>query len=101
MIFSRYGTLKTWAQELGLDDAVRSLDQAPDKKTDAALTKIAEAAVNQEAEAAEIAALVAAPIQSRMTCPRAGAFDLYRLRLRMSGEKGSRERRFSRLPELS
>ena len=49
---SRYGTLKTWAQELGLDDAVRLLDQAPDKKTDAALTKIAEAAVNQEAEAA-------------------------------------------------
>ena len=29
---SRYGTLKTWAQELGLDDAVRLLDQAPDEK---------------------------------------------------------------------
>src|ERR1700726_375500 len=51
---SRYGTLKTWAQELGLDDAVRLLDQTLDeeKKTDATLTKIAEAAVNQQAEAA-------------------------------------------------
>src|SRR5580700_10082799 len=51
---SRYGTLKAWAQELGLNDAVRLLDQTLDeeKKTDAALTKIAEAAVNQHAEAA-------------------------------------------------
>jgi ferritin-like metal-binding protein YciE len=51
---SRYGTLKTWAQELGLNDAVRLLDQTleEEKKTDAALTKIAEAAVNQQAEAA-------------------------------------------------
>jgi ferritin-like metal-binding protein YciE len=51
---SRYGTLKTWAQELGLNDAVRLLDQTLDeeKKTDAALTRIAEVAVNQEAEAA-------------------------------------------------
>jgi ferritin-like metal-binding protein YciE len=51
---SRYGTLKTWAQELGLNDAVRLLDQTlqEEKKTDAALTKIAEAVVNQQAEAA-------------------------------------------------
>ena len=51
---SRYGTLKTWAQELGLNDAVRLLDQTLDeeKKTDATLTKIAEATVNQHAEAA-------------------------------------------------
>jgi ferritin-like metal-binding protein YciE len=51
---SRYGTMKTWAQELGLNDAVRLLDQTleEEKKTDAALTKIAEAAVNQQAEAA-------------------------------------------------
>jgi ferritin-like metal-binding protein YciE len=51
---SRYGTLKAWAQELGLNDAVRLLDQTLDeeKKTDAALTKIAEVAVNQQAEAA-------------------------------------------------
>jgi ferritin-like metal-binding protein YciE len=51
---SRYGTLRTWAQELGLNDAVRLLEQTLDeeKKTDATLTKIAEAAVNQQAEAA-------------------------------------------------
>jgi ferritin-like metal-binding protein YciE len=49
---SRYGTLKTWAQELGLNDAVRLLAQTleEEKKTDATLTKIAEAVVNQEAE---------------------------------------------------
>jgi ferritin-like metal-binding protein YciE len=49
---SRYGTLKTWAQELGLDDAVRLLDQTleEEKKTDATLTRIAETVVNQEAE---------------------------------------------------
>ena len=51
---SRYGTLRTWAQELGLNDAVRLFDQTLDeeKKTDATLTKIAEAAVNRQAEAA-------------------------------------------------
>ena len=51
---SRYGTLRTWAQELGLNDAVRLLEQTleEEKKTDAALTKIAEAVVNQQAEAA-------------------------------------------------
>ena len=51
---SRYGTLRTWAQELGLNDAVRLLEQTleEEKKTDAALTKIAESVVNQQAEAA-------------------------------------------------
>jgi ferritin-like metal-binding protein YciE len=51
---SRYGTLKAWAKELGLNDAVRLLDQTleEEKKTDATLTKIAEAVVNQQAEAA-------------------------------------------------
>jgi ferritin-like metal-binding protein YciE len=51
---SRYGTLKTWAGELGLNDVVRLLDQTleEEKKTDAALTKIAETVVNQRAEAA-------------------------------------------------
>ena len=50
---SRYGTL-TWANELGLSDAVGLLDQtlAEEKKTDAALTEIAESVVNVEAEAA-------------------------------------------------
>jgi len=51
---SRYGTLKTWANELGLNDAVQLLDQTlgEEKETDAKLTEIAESAVNQEAEAA-------------------------------------------------
>jgi len=51
---SRYGTLKTWAGELGLNDAVRLLDQTlqEEKKTDATLTQIAESTVNQKAEAA-------------------------------------------------
>ena len=48
---SRYGTLKTWAEELGLRDAVRLLDATlqEEKKTDATLTAIAESVVNQEA----------------------------------------------------
>ena len=51
---SRYGTLKTWAKELGLANAARLLDQTltEEKETDAALTEIAKSAVNQEAEAA-------------------------------------------------
>jgi ferritin-like metal-binding protein YciE len=51
---SRYGTLKTWANELGLSDAVGLLDQtlAEEKKTDATLTEIAESVVNVQAEAA-------------------------------------------------
>jgi ferritin-like metal-binding protein YciE len=51
---SRYGTLKTWAEQLGLKDAVRLLDQTleEEKKTDETLTEIAESVVNQEAEAA-------------------------------------------------
>ena len=51
---SRYGTLKAWAAELGLNDAVKLLDAtlAEEKKTDAILTGIAEGGVNQQAEAA-------------------------------------------------
>jgi ferritin-like metal-binding protein YciE len=51
---SRYGTLRAWAQELGLNDAMRLLGQTleEEKKADAALTKIAEAVVNQQAQAA-------------------------------------------------
>jgi ferritin-like metal-binding protein YciE len=51
---SRYGTLRTWARELGLNDAVRLLEQTlmEEKRTDEALTQIAETAVNLEAEAA-------------------------------------------------
>jgi ferritin-like metal-binding protein YciE len=49
---SRYGTLKTWADELGLEQAVKLLGATLDeeKKTDAALTQIAESVVNQRAE---------------------------------------------------
>jgi ferritin-like metal-binding protein YciE len=52
---ARYGTLKTWASELGLNDAVRLLEATlgEEKKTDETLTRIAESAVNQHANAAE------------------------------------------------
>jgi ferritin-like metal-binding protein YciE len=48
---SRYGTLKTWAEELGHADAAQLLEATlqEEKKTDAALTQIAEAVVNQQA----------------------------------------------------
>ena len=48
---SRYGTLMTWADKLGLKDAVKLLDEtlAEEKKTDDMLTKIAVSAVNAEA----------------------------------------------------
>lgn len=49
---SRYGTLATWAREMGLKDVVSLLEQtlAEESKTDAALSKIAETAVNQAAQ---------------------------------------------------
>lgn len=51
---ARYGTLKTWADELGLKDAVKLLDAtlAEEKNTDSSLTELAEGMVNQHAEAA-------------------------------------------------
>ena len=51
---SRYGSLKTWASELGLSDAAALLETTlvEEKKTDATLTKIAENNVNQHAQAA-------------------------------------------------
>src|SRR5665213_347760 len=51
---ARYGTLKAWAAELGLNDAVKLLDAtlAEETKTDKALTELAEAAANQRAQAA-------------------------------------------------
>ncbi len=47
----RYGTLRTWAQELGMRDAVRLLEQnlEEEKKTDQLLTQMAEARVNKKA----------------------------------------------------
>lgn len=51
---SRYGTLRTWAKELGLSQAVKLLDAtlAEEKKTDETLTKLAQSKVNQHAAAA-------------------------------------------------
>jgi ferritin-like metal-binding protein YciE len=48
---SRYGTLVTWANQLGKKDAVKLLQQtlAEEKKTDELLSKLAEQSVNQQA----------------------------------------------------
>src|ERR1044071_8555499 len=52
---ARYGTLKTWAGELGLSDAVDLLETTlqEEKDTDMELSEMAESVVNQKAEAAE------------------------------------------------
>ena len=51
---SRYGTLRTWAEELGLDEAASLLQETLDEEeaTDEALSELARTVVNQEAEAA-------------------------------------------------
>lgn len=48
---ARYGTLRTWADQLGLKQAVKLLNQtlAEEKKTDEALSALAETAVNVKA----------------------------------------------------
>src|SRR6266403_5303435 len=50
---SRYGTLKQWAQQLGMQEAVRLLDETlqEEKKTDETMTSLAEASVNLAAAA--------------------------------------------------
>jgi ferritin-like metal-binding protein YciE len=50
---SRYGTLRTWAEELGLSQAVQLLGATleEEKNTDETLTELAEVCVNQEAQA--------------------------------------------------
>ena len=52
---SRYGTLKTWASELGLKHAVTLLEAtlSEEKKTNDTLTNLAEGGVNEHAQAAE------------------------------------------------
>src|SRR3954469_6042714 len=49
---SRYGTLRTWASELGMNDAARLLEETlkEEKATDLALTALAKSVVNVEAE---------------------------------------------------
>jgi ferritin-like metal-binding protein YciE len=51
---SRYGTLRTWAEELGHEDVVKLLEATLDeeKKTNETLTSLAENEVNQHAQAA-------------------------------------------------
>lgn len=51
---SRYGTLRTWAEELGLDEAASLLQETLDEEveTDKALTEIAKSAINLQTEAA-------------------------------------------------
>ena len=48
---ARYGTLKTWAGQLGMTDAVKLLEAtlAEEKKTDALLTQLAERSANPQA----------------------------------------------------
>ena len=48
---SRYGTLRTWAQQLGMDEAARIFEQnlEEEKKTDELLTKMAESQANKKA----------------------------------------------------
>ncbi len=51
---TRYGTLRTWAEELGNSQAAKLLQTTLEEEeaTDASLTTLAESVVNQEAEAA-------------------------------------------------
>jgi ferritin-like metal-binding protein YciE len=50
---SRYGTLRTWAEELGMPEAVSLLEATlkEEKATDAALTTLAKSVINVDAEA--------------------------------------------------
>jgi ferritin-like metal-binding protein YciE len=52
---ARYGTLKAWAQRLGMDEAAQLLDETlqEEKETDAKLSMLAEQAINAEAESEE------------------------------------------------
>ena len=53
-IEARYGTLKTWASELGFSQVVKLFDAtlSEEKKTNEALTELAKSSVNQHARAA-------------------------------------------------
>lgn len=48
---SRYGTMRAWAEQLGMHDAARLLDDTlgEEKKTDDLLTGLAESAINRKA----------------------------------------------------
>jgi ferritin-like metal-binding protein YciE len=51
---ARYGTLRTWAAELGLNRAVKLLEKtlSEEKQTDQTLTELAEREVNQHSQVA-------------------------------------------------
>jgi ferritin-like metal-binding protein YciE len=67
---SRYGALKSWAEQLGMDDAVDLLDETlnEEKETDVLLTQLAESSANPEA-----AQNGGAPARKRENGSRAGA----------------------------
>ena len=48
---TRYGTLRTWAQRLGMQEAARLLEEtlAEERRTDELLTQLAEGRINQQA----------------------------------------------------
>jgi ferritin-like metal-binding protein YciE len=52
---ARYGTLKRWAEQLGLNEAIGLLNETleQEKDTDQALTQLADAMINEQAQAAE------------------------------------------------
>ena len=54
---TRYGTLKRWATELGMNDAAKLLDATlqEESQTDGDLTKLADASANQRAKAKKAA----------------------------------------------
>ena len=54
---TRYGTLRTWAEELGYTKSAKLLQQTLDEEraTDAALTKLAKSVINLDAEKDEAA----------------------------------------------
>ena len=52
---ARYGTLKRWADQLGLNEAIRLLDAtlSEERNADETLTELADTMINEQAEAAE------------------------------------------------
>ena len=54
---TRYGTLKSWARELGMSEAAKLLDETlkEESKTDSDLTRLAEASANDRAMARKAA----------------------------------------------
>jgi ferritin-like metal-binding protein YciE len=64
-----YGSMRTWAEQLGFNEAIRLLQETLDeeKETDEKLTQLALAAVNQDAEEDESAEVPATNGKKRST----------------------------------